>query len=73
MLSESMDHPLPPGQRIGLRLHVLICRFCQRYMVHLRFVRQAVRRYAARAAESAGVLPSDARERILRTLSHSQS
>ena len=47
LLSESMDHSLPLGKRVGVRLHLLICRFCARYERQLLLIRETVRRLAA--------------------------
>jgi hypothetical protein len=35
LLSERHDHPLPLAQRIGLRLHLLICSVCKTYRKQL--------------------------------------
>jgi hypothetical protein len=47
LISESMDHPLPVRQRVGMRLHLLLCDFCARYRRQLRLLRDAARRLAA--------------------------
>jgi hypothetical protein len=47
LISESMDISLPIGKRIGMRLHLLICRFCSRYERQLLLIRETVRRIAA--------------------------
>ncbi len=44
LLSESMDASLPIGKRIGVRLHLLICKFCLRYKRQLLLIRETVRR-----------------------------
>ena len=47
LLSESMDHSLPLVKRVGVRFHLLICRFCARYERQLLLIRDTVRRLAA--------------------------
>ena len=47
LLSESMDHSLPIGKRVGVRFHLLICKFCARYERQLLLIRETVRRLAA--------------------------
>ena len=47
LLSESMDHSLPLGKRVGVRLHLLICKFCARYERQLLLIRETMRRLAA--------------------------
>ena len=73
LISESMDRRLPPGRRIGVRLHVLLCRFCARYERQLLLIRDTVRRIAVPEDPPAGLsrdtLSAQARERILRSLS----
>jgi hypothetical protein len=68
LVSESMDRSLPLGKRIGVRLHLLICRFCARYERQLLLIRETARRLAA-TAETPGepsveTLSKEARERI---------
>jgi len=40
ILSQSMDSKLPLSMRLKLRLHYLICAWCQRYEKHLRELRK---------------------------------
>ncbi len=72
LLSESMDASLPIGKRIGVRLHLLICKFCLRYKRQLLLIRETVRRIVA-AEESSGESPvetlsEEAKERIRKSL-----
>ena len=47
LLSEAMDHSLPLGKRVGVRLHLLLCTFCARYQRQLLLLRETARRLAA--------------------------
>ena len=47
LVSESMDRTLPIFQRIGIRIHLLMCRYCARYEKQLRFLRRAIRVYSS--------------------------
>jgi len=72
LVSESMDRSLPLGKRIGVRLHLLICRFCERYRRQLLLLREAAR-HLALAGETPGEplpesLSPEARDRIRRAL-----
>jgi len=75
LLSESMDHSLPPGKRIGVRLHLLICKFCARYKRQLLLIRETVRRLVAEEDTSWGPpgepLSEEVKERIRRSLRNS--
>lgn len=72
LLSESMDRSLPLGKRIGVRLHLLMCRFCVRYKRQLLLIRETVRRIVteedAPGAPPGELLSEEAKERIRRSL-----
>jgi len=69
-----MDHSLPLGKRIGVRLHLLICKFCARYERQLLLIRETARRLAATVVapgESFGeTLSEEARERIRKSIKY---
>jgi len=44
--SEALDRELPLPERLGLRFHVLLCKWCRRYGQQIRFLREAVRKHA---------------------------
>ncbi len=72
LISLSMDRSLPLGRRIGVKFHLLICRFCARYERQLLLIRETVRQLVA-GEETAGgpfpgILSEDARERIRQSL-----
>jgi hypothetical protein len=72
LLSESMDHSLPFGKRIGVRVHLLMCKFCARYERQLLLIRETVRRLAA-MEDTPGEPPGEtlsekAKERIRNSL-----
>ena len=72
LISESMDRSLPLGKRIGVRVHLLICKFCERYERQLHQIRETARNLVAteeRPGEPYGeTLSEKARERIRRSL-----
>ena len=72
LLSESMDTSLPIGKRVGMRLHLLMCKFCARYERQLLLIRETVRQIVG-AEDRPGEPPSDtlseeSKERIRRSL-----
>jgi hypothetical protein len=73
LISESMDHPLPLGKRISVRLHFLICKWCERYRQQLLFIRNALRRHPEKLEGQDqppfAALSPEVRERIKRALS----
>jgi hypothetical protein len=69
LVSQSLDQPLTPGQRLRLRLHFLLCVWCQRYARHLKFIHRVGPRYA-KEIENVGPhsLSIEAKRRIKRAL-----
>lgn len=72
LISQSMDASLPVGKRIGLRLHLLICRFCLRYKQQLLRIRETLRDFDVAAGRHGGrageTLSEEARARIRKSL-----
>mgnify|MGYP001310506964 CR=1 FL=1 len=69
LASQSFESPLPLRMRLKVRLHYVICVWCNRYWKHLKFLRAA----APRLEEHAGLpaargLSVEARQRIIRRL-----
>jgi len=72
LISESMDRSLPLGKRIGVRIHLLVCRFCKRYERQLLQIRETVKQLVT-GEETPGEaffepLSDGARERIRQSL-----
>jgi hypothetical protein len=70
LVLERHERPLSWRERVGLRLHLLICAACTRFAQQMRFLRSVAHRFAARHLEEADktALPAAAKERIRRTL-----
>lgn len=68
--SRAMDESLPTYVLLGLRLHLLLCRWCRRYGKQLHFLREALRRpdEPSLLEESRFKLTAAARETIKITL-----
>lgn len=72
LISLSMDRSLPLGNQIGVRIHLLLCRFCARYERQLHLIRDTVRRLVTEEKTAkgpfSGGLSENARERIRQSL-----
>lgn len=67
--SEQLDHPLPRMTRLGLRLHLLICKWCRRYGKQIRWLHQTAHNHEEKWMQAdANTLSESARERMKRTL-----
>ena len=68
LFSESMERDLPLRSRVSLRLHLMMCKACDRYTTQLRFIHKAFGDHAERLIEAqaceAPPLPEDRRKRI---------
>jgi hypothetical protein len=65
LLSERRDHPLPPGKRIALRLHLLLCRLCRVYSAQMCCVCGICHEAASRADEKLpDSMPVERKQRI---------
>lgn len=71
--SEGLDRPLTLWQRIGLRIHLFLCKWCRRYGKHLRFLRAAAHEHPDKLADPARQnLSENARERIKQRLNKAE-
>lgn len=69
LLSAGQDRKLSLRERVQVRLHFLICVWCERYGQHLHFLRATLREAPEHTPEmGCGHLTPAARERIKKTL-----
>jgi predicted anti-sigma-YlaC factor YlaD len=72
LASESLDHRLPLGKRLALKMHLLMCSLCRNFARQIEFVQEAARRYAELEPDmpspSGMILSADARRRIVQSL-----
>ena len=65
--SDALDRPLPRLQRIGLRIHLVLCVWCMRYGKQIKFLRTTAQ-HCEYDQEPKQALSVEVRERIKRTL-----
>jgi hypothetical protein len=69
ILSSGMDKPLPITTRIKLRIHYLMCSFCERYAKQLKYMREVAREFPEKIGEvSDAKLPTEAKQRLKEAL-----
>ena len=67
--SDALDRKLSFPQRLGLRLHLVLCNWCRRYGKQVRFLRDAAHEHPENMVEPLPYKMSDeARERIKQRL-----
>ena len=71
LISESFDREMPLFQKIGLRIHFLMCRICSRYAAQLKILRETVCLYATPQKDDGPPvpLPPQAKDRIKSSIS----
>ncbi len=72
LASEAMEHKLSLRQRLTVKLHLMICSLCLRYVRQLEIMREVAHQHTtamkAGAAKPSSHLSRDARERMKRAL-----
>jgi hypothetical protein len=69
LISEEMDHPLPFFTRLKMRVHYLMCCYCERYKNNLHYMRSAFRSLHEHVDElSTAALSAETKERLKQTL-----
>ena len=73
VMSESLETQLGLVERTKLRLHLLVCAWCARYLKQIKLLRQAVSQREFRAGDSTSPLKltDEARQRITDSLRNS--
>jgi hypothetical protein len=65
LLSLGMEKPLPLATRIKLRIHYLMCSFCQRYAKQLNYLREVAHEFPEKVGDaSEEKMPEDVKERM---------
>lgn len=70
LISERQERPLGFRERLGLRMHILMCVYCRRFERQIELMRKAMRVLGRRVrADTEGAdLTPEARERIRKAL-----
>jgi hypothetical protein len=71
LASEQMDSgaELPLGTRMSMRLHLMMCKYCSRYVRQIRLIGDLTGRYTVERlqdGEEPAPMPAEARERLTR-------
>ncbi len=76
LVSESMETKLPLRKRIGLWMHLSMCRLCRGFARQLRVIQAAAKQHGESDDDTSladATLSDDARERIRRAVQNAQS
>jgi hypothetical protein len=65
ILSLAMDKPLPITTRLKLRVHYLMCSFCERYAKQLKYMREVAHKFPEKIGDvSEEKIPDDVKKRM---------
>jgi hypothetical protein len=70
--SAALDSPLPLLQRMGLKMHLMLCVWCSRYGRQIKFLRHTAQ-HCEHHLETAPPLSAEARQKIKRALAAQKS
>ena len=78
LMSESLERRLGVLEHLELKLHLMVCAWCARYLKQIKFLSEIVRQRTIAAtndadAVSPGALPAEVRQRICRSLGDLES
>ncbi len=71
LVSQSLDRQLSLRERLGVRVHLMMCRMCRRYRRQITFISKATRQLLGRRSPT--TLPPEARERIEEALKRQEN
>ncbi|MCQ8105380.1 zf-HC2 domain-containing protein [Methylomonas sp. SURF-2] len=52
LVSKGLDTPLGIGERLSIKLHVMMCSRCRNFLSQTQFIRKAARQYADQMFDS---------------------
>ena len=70
LVSESMDRDLGTVHRLGIRFHLMMCRYCARYAHQLRLIRKKIRGAVAEKDTVPHTLPEEKKKRLRDLIKH---
>ena len=76
LISESMETGIPLRKRIGLWMHLSMCRMCKGFAAQLRVIQTAAKLQGDSETDTSladATLPDEARERIRRAMQNAES
>ena len=75
LVSEGLDRDMTFRERMGVRLHLMMCRGCSRFLKQIRFLRKLAHSFRESAGDDTAFpsLSPDARKRIQETLDRNKS
>ena len=69
LISQSLDRSLTLRERLSLKLHLLICKYCKQFSQHMQTIRVALKQMISSIESNDSIeMPSEAKSRILQSI-----
>jgi hypothetical protein len=69
IISQSLDRPLTMRERFGLKLHLLICKYCKRFSQQLQTIRVALKLTTSAIDNDDTIkMPSETKKRLMQSI-----
>ena len=69
LISQSLDRSLTLRERLSLKLHLFICKYCKQFSQHMQTIRVALKQMTSSIESNDGIaMPSAAKSRILQSI-----
>lgn len=73
LVSQSLDRQLTLSEKVGLRFHLLICKFCKRFEQQLMLIKKSILASVKAIEQNEQIqLPNDAKTRITQAINDHQ-
>ena len=71
LVSQSLEHPLNRRERIALRMHLWLCRYCRRFSQQIQTLRVMLRRNILEIENDRHItLPAETKQTIANLINH---
>ena len=65
LISQSLDRPLTMRERVALKLHLFVCKYCKRFSQHMQCLRVAIKKMTHSIENDNTIeMPLEAKKRI---------
>ena len=69
LISQSLDRSLTLRERLSLKLHLFICKYCKQFSQHMQTIRVALKQMTSSIESNDSIeMPSAAKSRILQSI-----
>jgi hypothetical protein len=72
IISQSLDRPLTMRERLAVKLHLLICKYCKQFSQQLQTIRNALKIASTKIENDDTIkMPSETKKRLMQSIESS--